>query len=221
MVRKRAVTTSDALPELHHRNKNNSQQEAFDAYATNDILFLLGPAGTGKTHVAVYCAMYDLLARIKQRRVERIIITRPIVEAGESLGFLPGEMEDKVHPYMIPIYDVVGKMVPQPVKFIEEFFTISPLAYQRGVTFENCVAILDEAQNCTLDQLKLFMTRLGVGGKLIIAGDTEQSDIGKKSGLKAVVTAMEGEPGIATHRFTDEHCVRHPLVTKVLKRWPK
>ncbi len=201
--------------------RNDAQSEARDVYLNNDIIFFLGPAGTGKTHLAVYCAISDMFSTFQTRKVHKIVLTRPVVEAGESLGFLPGEIDDKVHPYMLPIHDCVGKMFHKPEAFIDNNVENAPLAYMRGRTFDNCVAILDEAQNCTDGQLKLFMTRLGEGGKLVITGDMDQSDIGAKSGLRRVVEAMRGITGIGFYTFKEKDIVRHRLVGEVLNNWPK
>ena len=219
MARKRVV--NDHTPTIYHEPKNNAQREAFEVYKANDITFLLGMAGSSKTHCAVYFALYDMFSQVCKRRVDRIILTRPIVEAGESLGFLPGKLEAKVHPYMLPVYDCVGKMVHNPEELIKENFELAPLAYMRGRTFDNCVAILDEAQNCTDSQLKLFMTRLGQNGKMIITGDLDQSDIGRKSGLRSVVEALQDEPGIGVYKFSQSDIVRHALVGRILQLWPK
>jgi phosphate starvation-inducible PhoH-like protein len=216
MARKRLP--KNEVHEFYFKERNDAQRAAWEMYQENDVSFFLGPAGTGKTHVAVHCGMADMLAQIKLRRVDRIVITRPTVEAGEHLGFLPGEVDEKVHPYMLPIYDCVSKMVHHSEDFIEDNFEIAPLAYMRGRTFEHCVAILDEAQNCTRAQLTLFLSRLGTGGKLIITGDPDQSDIGKKSGLNWAVQRLTGESGIGIFRFREEHIVRHPLVGRILKR---
>jgi len=221
MPRKRTVQTSSDDSYVYFKERSPAQLDAIDIYNANDIIFLLGPAGTGKTHVAVYCAIHDMQARIKTHHRNKVILTRPIVEAGEKLGFLPGEIDEKVHPYMLPVYDCIGKMVDRPDEFIARHFECAPLAYMRGRTFEGCTAILDEAQNCTSSQLKLFTTRLGTGSKIIITGDPDQSDIGRRSGLKKVVDAFMNEPGVGVYSFTDEHIVRHPLVAKLLKKWPK
>jgi phosphate starvation-inducible PhoH-like protein len=153
-------------------------------------------------------------------RVDKLIITRPIVEAGEYLGALPGEVDEKVHPYMLPVYDCIGKIVKDSAKFIHERCEIAPLAYMRGRTFEHSVAILDEAQNCTVGQLTLFLTRLGLGGKMIVSGDTDQTDI-SKSGLKPWANALKGVEGIGFVEFTEADIVRHPLVRKILAKRPK
>lgn len=207
--------------QLFFKPRSEAQKEAIKCYQENDIVFYLGPAGSAKTFTAVYCAVADLLARIKLRRVDRVYITRPTIGAGEDIGFLPGELQSKYYNWVIPIHDCVGKLVEHSNEFIEEFFEMAPLCFLRGRTMENCVAILDEAQNCTLPQLKMFLTRLGVGGKLIITGDTDQSDIGKQSGLSYVVNKLEGEKGIGVFRFTDTDIVRHALVSRILSRLNK
>jgi phosphate starvation-inducible PhoH-like protein len=220
MTRKRITASAEALlPRFEPRNA--AQQEAFDLYKRNSILFLLGPAGTGKTHLAVYFALYDLLSHVKTMPINKIVLTRPMVEAGEKLGFLPGDLEEKAHPFMLPIYDCVGKMTWKPEAFIDEYIEIAPLAFMRGRTFDNAVAILDEAQNCTEAQLKLFLTRPGENCKLIITGDPDQTDIGDQSFLKTIAAALEPEPGIAAYRFKDADIVRNRLVERVLKRWPR
>lgn len=229
MARKRATSdgdTYDNINSIYFRPKSDTQQRVIDTYAEHDLLFLTGPAGTGKTHMALYCALTDLRASkfglIKDaRRFERIIVTRPIVEAGERLGALPGELEEKCHPYMMPVYDCVSKMVHNNTAFVDEHFEISPLAYMRGRTFDHSIAILDEAQNCTKGQLKLFFTRLAPGSKMIISGDTDQTDIGRKSGLRAWINALRGAPGIGFVEFSNEDIVRHPLVKTILARQPK
>lgn len=224
MPRKRTRTnrtfTKNAPSEVNYDHRNIAQEEAFEIYTQNDITFFLGPAGSGKTTVAVYCALYNLLARIEQHKVNKIILTRPIVEAGENLGFLPGEVADKVRPYMQPVYDCVGKMVTNSAAFVNEYFELAPLAYMRGKTLTDCVGILDEAQNCTNEQLKLFVTRIGQNCKLVITGDPEQTDIGNRSALNKVVAALEGVPGVGVYRFDASHIVRHPILSKVLAKWP-
>ncbi len=203
--------------------RTDAQARAMEVIKNHDITILVGPAGSSKTHTAVAAALKEMQSfNITRRKpIQKIFITRPIVEAGEELGALPGDMEEKCHPYLRPIYDIVAKLLPQSEKFIQENFEISPLAYMRGMTFENCVAVLDEANNATKSQLLLFMTRLGQGGKLIISGDTDQSDIGKASGLGPWVKALYDKPGIGFVEFTEEDIVRHPLVKLVLQNRPK
>lgn len=220
--RKEPVTTEE--PFVYFKPKNAAQATAQDVYEQNDITFLLGPAGTGKTHLAVAFALNDLhtpLIPKTNRKCNKVVITRPIIEAGEQLGYLPGEVEEKVGPYMLPIYDCINKMTNRSDRVIDVFIEIAPLAYMRGRTFEGCVAILDEAQNCTKKQLILFLSRLGVGGKLIITGDPDQSDINGQSGLMEVVDKLHGLDGVGIVHFTEQHIVRHPLVGEVLKRLSK
>lgn len=221
MARKKAYGPDEKI--LFLDPKSERQKEALDVIAENDITFLLGPAGSSKTHTAVYCAVREMEEQnnIGRRIIRKIVITRPIVEAGEKLGALPGEVDEKVHPYMLPIYDCLAKMITGSEKFIADHIEIAPLAFMRGRNLENCVAILDEAQNCTIGQIKLFLTRLGHGGKMIITGDTDQSDIGKASGLRAWADNLKSVKGIGFVEFTEEDIIRHPLVREVLKRAPR
>lgn len=203
--------------DLRDKFKNTSQRLAFTVYEQHDIMFLLGPAGTGKSFLACMFAIHDLL----NERKSRIVMTRPIVEAGESLGYLPGTFSEKVDPYMMPLYDCIQKLVPGEggwAKLIQDNSEVAPLAYLRGRTFDKSVCILDEAQNCTWGQLLLYLTRLGESSKLIITGDPAQSDIGRDSALMDVVHRLEGVEGIGMVRFTEEHIVRHRLVSEILKR---
>lgn len=203
--------------------KSERQAQAIETFRKHDLVFLLGPAGTGKTHVAVYLALMEMheFNTKTRKRVQKIVVTRPCIEAGgERLGALPGEINDKVHPYMLPVYDCVSKIVNGGDAFIKENFDIVPLAYMRGRTFDHCVAVLDEAQNCSISQLKLFMTRLGAGSKMIISGDTDQYDV-PKSGLKPWADSLRGAHGIGFVEFTEEDIVRHPLVRTILRRTPK
>lgn len=206
--------------------KNVPQRLAFSVYQQHDILFMLGPAGTGKSHLACMFAIHDIVKENK----EKIVLTRPIVEAGENLGFLPGTFAEKTDPYMLPLYDCIAKIAPNregekdnPTKsglaaLIEKKTTVRPLAYMRGQTFENSICILDEAQNCTWEQMFLFLSRLGEGSKMIITGDPSQTDIGKNSALMDVFHRLEGVDGIGQVRFTDEFIVRHRLVSEITKR---
>ena len=197
--------------------KNAFQRFAYSVYEQFDIVFLLGVAGVGKTHLACMFAINELIRRTKSR----IILTRPIVEAGESLGYLPGTFSEKTDPYMLPLYDCIRRMIPSEGKLAEEIQNnteVAPLAYLRGRTFYDSVCVLDEAQNCTWNQLKLYLTRLGDNSKMIITGDPSQSDIGRDSALMDVVHRLEGLEGVGMVRFTEEHIVRHKLVSQIIKR---
>jgi phosphate starvation-inducible protein PhoH and related proteins len=195
---------------------NQAQKMAYGAFDQHDVLFLLGPAGSGKTHLACAFAISEII----NRKRRKIILTRPIVEAGESLGFLPGTFEEKVTPYMMPMYDCIEKMVgregPQR-DIINKSMEIAPVAYLRGRTFDNAVCIFDEAQNATKMQLKLFMTRFGVNSKIIITGDPMQSDIPNPA-LMDVVKSLEDLNGIGIIHFKANSIVRHPLIAGILER---
>jgi phosphate starvation-inducible PhoH-like protein len=197
--------------------RTDKQREAQQVYLDNDIILLVGPAGTGKTFLAMVFAIQDIL----QRHRSKIILTRPTVEAGESLGFLPGDFNEKVAPYMTPMYDCYHTLCPGMTlknKILEQAFEVAPLAFCRGRTFNNSVCILDEAQNATRAQLKLFLTRFGTNSKIIITGDPQQTDIGVDSGLNNILTRLHGLAGVGVVRFTDMDIVRHPLIAAVLKR---
>ena len=194
-----------------------AQKLAWNLYQQHDIIFLLGPAGTGKSHLAVAFALQDLFAGTKRN----IVITRPIVEAGENLGFLPGTLDEKVDPYMMPLFDCLSKMVGKvgsQRQFVEERLEVAPLAYMRGRTFERSVCILDEAQNCSMAQLTLFLTRLGDDSKMIITGDPDQSDLYEKTPLMDMVDMLSTIQGIGVVEFPEKYIVRHPLVSKILKK---
>lgn len=210
-------------PLFYFEPRTDNQELAMETIKNHDLVFLIGPAGCGKTILSVAAALKEMQYHNsgKRKQVQKIIVTRPIIEAGEKLGALPGEIKDKVSPYLRPIYDNVAKLVNSNMKFVDEIFEISPLAYMRGTNFEHCVAILDEAQNCTVEQLLLFMTRLSTGGKVIISGDIDQSDIGRLSGLAPWVQSLYGKPGIGFVTFTENDIVRHPLVKTVLRNRPK
>ena len=202
--------------------RNRRQQEMVKAYFDNDLVFAVGPAGTGKTYVAIALAVRAL----KNREIKRIILTRPAVEAGERLGFLPGDLKDKLDPYLQPLYDALGDMIP--AKKLQEFMAegtiqIAPLAYMRGRTLDRACVILDEAQNTNLGQLKMFLTRMGANAKFIVTGDATQVDLPRRedSGLLKGIALLDGIKGIATIRFTNEDIVRHPLVTKIVKAFDK
>ena len=198
--------------------------EAQKAYVQNlfkhELCFGIGPAGTGKTYLAVAAGVSMFITG----QVDRIILSRPAVEAGEKLGYLPGDMKDKVDPYMQPLYDALNDFLPgkQVVKLMEEKrIEIAPLAFMRGRTLANAFVILDEAQNCTPVQMKMFLTRLGENSRMAITGDPSQVDLplGAKSGLRDALEVLDGVEGVATVHFTDADVVRHPLVTRVVKAY--
>lgn len=201
---------------FHLEFLNQAQKMAWGAFDQHDVLFLLGPAGCGKTHLACAFAISELLNKKKRK----IVLTRPIVEAGESLGYLPGTFDEKVNPYMLPMYDCIEKMVgPEgPDRdAINRSMEVAPIAYMRGRTFDNAVCIFDEAQNATKMQLKLFMTRFGVNSKIIITGDPTQSDI-RDPALMEVVKSLEDLQGIGVIHFKANSIVRHPLIAGILER---
>jgi phosphate starvation-inducible PhoH-like protein len=197
---------------------NDEQKAAYEAYRENDVLFLLGAAGTGKSYLAMSFAIQDIFRKERSR----IILSRPIVEAGENLGFLPGDMDEKVYPYMVPLYDCLDKICGrdgETRKKVESCYEVAPLAFLRGRTLDGAVCILDEAQNCTKSQLKLFLTRLGKFSKMIITGDPTQTDLPfNQSGLVEVVETCKTIKGIGYVHFTEEAIVRHPLVAEIVRR---
>lgn len=200
------------------RARNKKQQEMVKAYFSSDLVFAVGPAGTGKTYIAIALAVRAL----KNREIKRIILTRPAVEAGERLGFLPGDLKDKLDPYLQPLYDALGDMIP--TKKLQEFIAegtiqIAPLAYMRGRTLDRACVILDEAQNTNLGQLKMFLTRMGPDAKFIVTGDASQVDLPHKedSGLVRGINMLKNIKGVSTIFFNNEDIVRHPLVTKIVK----
>ena len=202
--------------------RNRTQEEMVKAYFENDLIFAVGPAGTGKTYIAIALAVRAL----KNREIKRIVLTRPAVEAGERLGFLPGDLKDKLDPYLQPLYDALGDMIP--AKKLQEFITegtiqIAPLAYMRGRTLDRACVILDEAQNTNLGQLKMFLTRMGCDAKFIVTGDASQIDLPNKkdSGLLTGIELTKNIKGIKTIFFKNEDIVRHPLVSKIVKAFEK
>ena len=202
--------------------KNRKQAALIDSIYANDITFGLGPAGTGKTYIAVALALKMLLSHT----VRKLILTRPVVEAGESLGFLPGDLVQKINPYLRPLFDIMETLLPADVlRGMEESNTIevAPLAYMRGRTLHNAVVILDEAQNTTKEQMKMFLTRMGEGSKLIITGDPSQSDIRGRaeSGLVHAVSLISTIDGIGTVEFSADEVVRHSLVQKIINAYEK
>ena len=197
--------------------RTRNQKRLVEAVRHNDIIFAIGPAGTGKTYTAVALAAVAL----KNRQVQKIILTRPAVEAGESLGFLPGDLQEKVDPYLRPLYDALSDMFP-PQKlqqFIQNrIIEVAPLAFMRGRTLDNAFIILDEAQNCTTTQLKMFLTRLGPSANCIITGDLSQIDLPRhqQSGLFKALDILKGLKGITTIRFNAGDVVRHNLVKSII-----
>ncbi len=199
-----------------------NQKLYVEAIEAHELAFGIGPAGTGKTFLAVACALRALEAR----QVQRIILSRPIVEAGEKLGFLPGDFLEKVGPYLRPLYDAFFDMIgPERFRHWREadVIEIVPLAYMRGRTFNNAFIILDEAQNTTLSQIKLALTRLGEGSRMVVTGDVTQTDLatGTTSGLVRVMDILKGVEGIGFHHLTEADVIRHPLVRQVIKAFDK
>ncbi len=197
-----------------------NQKKMVESLAVNDVLFAIGPAGTGKTYTAVALAVRAL----KNKEIKRIILTRPAVEAGENLGFLPGDLKDKVDPYLRPLYDALDDMIPQEkLKYFLENRTIeiAPLAFMRGRTLDNCFVILDEAQNATDMQLKMFLTRMGPKAKFIVTGDMTQVDLPKKSqsGLVTAVRILDSIEGIGMVYLTGVDVVRHKIVKRILEAY--
>ncbi len=202
--------------------KTLGQKRYIDNIRKNDIVFSIGPAGTGKTYLAVAMAVNAF----RKKEVERIILTRPAVEAGEKLGFLPGDMQDKVDPYLRPLYDALFDIMG-PDNYMNNLekglIEIAPLAYMRGRTIDSAFIILDEAQNTTKEQMKMFLTRLGYGSKAIVTGDVTQVDLprGKKSGLKQVEKILKNIQGIGFMYFDKKDVVRHKLVQNIISAYEK
>ena len=202
------------------RCKTYGQMKYVEAMRKNQIVFGIGPAGTGKT----YLAMAMAITAMKNKEVGRIILTRPAVEAGEKLGFLPGDLQEKVDPYLRPLYDALYDILGAEVfqKYMEKgLIEVAPLAYMRGRTLDDSFIILDEAQNTTPEQMKMFLTRIGFGSKAVITGDVTQIDLprGKKSGLKEVMEILKGIEGIEFVMLSEEDVIRHPLVAKIIKAY--
>lgn len=202
--------------------KTIGQKKYVDMIRDHTVTFGAGPAGTGKTYLAVALAVNALRAK----RVSRIILTRPAVEAGEKLGFLPGDLQNKVDPYLRPLYDALFDMMGGEnfQKYIEKgVIEIAPLAYMRGRTLDNSFIILDEAQNTSKEQMKMFLTRFGVGSKIVVTGDTSQIDLphGVQSGLVHALRVLEGVEDVGIHRFEISDVVRHPLVQRIIGAYEK
>ena len=202
--------------------RSENQRLLVSAYAENDMLFAIGPAGSGKTYTAIALAVRAL----KNKEVKKIILSRPAVEAGEKLGFLPGDMRDKIDPYLQPLYDALQEMIPT-TKLQEYMDTniiqIAPIAFMRGRTLNDAVVILDEAQNTTTAQIKMFLTRMGWNTKMIVTGDRTQIDLppSQKSGLTEAVRILSGVPGIAFIEMNKGDIVRHKLVTRIVEAYDR
>ena len=202
--------------------KTVGQKEYVSAVRKNTVTFGVGPAGTGKTYLAVCLAV----AAYKGKQVEKIILTRPAVEAGEKLGFLPGDLQTKVDPYLRPLYDALQEMFGLETyqRLMEKgAIEVAPLAYMRGRTLSDAFVILDEAQNATREQMKMFLTRLGEGSRMVITGDLTQTDLpeGKSSGLKHAVRILDGVEDIAICKLTEKDVVRHPLVSRIVRAYER
>ena len=239
-----SLTEEDILAVVHHRQgsraegagdvivystsgrpiapRSENQRRLVEAYATHDMLFAVGPAGSGKTYTAIALAVRAL----KNKEIKKIILSRPAVEAGEKLGFLPGDMKYKIDPYLQPLYDALEEMVP-PAKLQEYMQTnviqIAPLAFMRGRTLNDAVVILDEAQNTTSAQIKMFLTRMGWNTKMIVTGDRTQIDLphSTKSGLVEAMRILHGIPGIAFIEMNKGDIVRHKLVTRIVEAYER
>ncbi len=201
---------------------SENQQKLIKAIEKNDLVFAYGPAGTGKTFISVALAVKAL----KNKEVRRIIITRPAVEAGEHLGFLPGDLEEKIDPYLRPIFDSLRMLLPtEKMEYYREngIIEIAPLAYMRGRTLDKAFVILDEAQNTTTQQMKMFLTRMGKNAKIVVSGDVSQIDLPKhqKSGLKEAVQLLRGVEGIGFVEMSSEDIIRHKLVAQIVKAYDK
>lgn len=217
-LKKDILYTTSSGRSIYPRTLN--QKLYINSLSNNDIVFALGPAGTGKTYLAVLFALKCL----KKNDIRKIVLVRPIVEAGEKLGFLPGDLKEKIDPYLIPIYDGLYEALGKDTvtKMIEKgTIEVAPLAYMRGRTLENSVIILDEAQNATLSQMKMFLTRLGFNSKMIITGDVTQIDLPhyQQSGLIEATSILDDIKGIKIIKFQKDDVMRHPLVFKIIERY--
>lgn len=204
------------------KSRGENQQKLIDAYEENDMIFATGPAGTGKTYLSIALAVKAL----KEKTAKKIILSRPAVEAGEKLGFLPGDMKEKIDPYLQPLYDALEDMIPA-VKLQDmmekHVIQIAPLAFMRGRTLSDAVVILDEAQNTTSAQIRMFLTRMGCNTKMIITGDLTQVDLprGTQSGLREAINILDGVEGISFITMTKKDVVRHKLVTRIVHAYEK
>ncbi len=200
--------------------RSEHQQQLVDAYQTNDMVFAVGPAGTGKTYLSIALAVKAL----KEKTAKKIILSRPAVEAGEKLGFLPGDMKDKIDPYLQPLYDALEDMLPQTRlqdMMDKNIIQIAPLAFMRGRTLSDAVVILDEAQNTTPQQIRMFLTRMGWNTKMIITGDLTQIDLphGQRCGLRQALSILRDIPGIGVVELGQKDIVRHKLVTRIVNAY--
>lgn len=203
-------------------SRSENQQKLVRSYQENDMIFATGPAGSGKTYMSIALAVRSL----KNKEIRKIILSRPAVEAGEKLGFLPGDMRDKIDPYLQPLYDALEDMIPaQKLREMMEqnIIQIAPLAFMRGRTLNDAVVILDEAQNTTSAQIKMFLTRMGMNTKMIITGDTSQVDLprGVRSGLSEALEILDGVDGIGIIHMNKKDIVRHRLVTRIVEAYDK
>ena len=204
------------------KGRSENQQKLIDAYAKDDMVFAIGPAGTGKTYLSIALAVKAL----KEKTAKKIILSRPAVEAGEKLGFLPGDMKEKIDPYLQPLYDALEDMIPA-VKLQDmmekNIIQIAPLAFMRGRTLSDAVVILDEAQNTTSAQIRMFLTRMGWNTKMIITGDRTRIDLphGTTSGLREAINILKNIEGISFINMDDKDIVRHKLVTRIVKAYDK
>ncbi len=202
------------------KSRSENQQALVDAFEKDDMIFAVGPAGTGKTYLSIALAVRAL----KDKDIKKIILSRPAVEAGEKLGFLPGDMKDKIDPYLQPLYDALEDMIPSVKlqdKMEKHVIQIAPLAFMRGRTLSDAVVILDEAQNTTPAQIRMFLTRMGWNTKMIITGDMTQIDLPRqqKSGLKEALQILDGVEGISIVNLNQKDIVRHKLVTRIVKAY--
>ena len=198
------------------KGRSENQQKLIDAFEQNDMIFAVGPAGTGKTYLSIALAVKAM----KEKNAKKIILSRPAVEAGEKLGFLPGDMKEKIDPYLQPLYDALEDMIPAAM-MDKHIIQIAPLAFMRGRTLSDAVVILDEAQNTTPAQIRMFLTRMGWNTKMIITGDMTQIDLPheQKSGLKEALELLGGIEGIAVVGFNKKDIVRHKLVTRIVNAY--
>lgn len=216
MAKNRKKNGYQKVKTINFKCKNESQKQAIKTIEENDITVLLGPAGTGKTIISIALALQGFL----KNDYKKIVLTRPVVEAGERLGHLPGTLEEKMHPYMIPFLDFLRKFLDR--SFIEECFNkevfeIEPLAYMRGRTFDDSLILIDEAQNATKDQLLMALTRIGYGSKVIVTGDPGQSDINGKSRLEEIARSLNKREKMACFEFSKSDIVRNPIISEIIE----